>query len=112
MRIGIDIGGTKIEAVAIDADLGVIATFRGPVEGGAEGVTAGAVRAVEEICHRADGTAESVGIGVPGAIRRGVIHHARNIRISSFDLETAIAEATGLPVRVCHISELLVTGKE
>ena len=44
----------------------------------------------------------SIGIGVPGAIRRGVVRHARIIGIGSFDLETAVAEATGAPVRVCN----------
>ncbi|MEM9891335.1 MAG: ROK family protein [Actinomycetota bacterium] len=102
MRIGVDIGGTKIEAVAIDETLSVLATFRSPVRGGADEVAAGAIEAVDEVRRRAGGTAASIGIGVPGAIRSGVVHHARNIRITSFDLETVIADATGLPVRVCN----------
>ena len=102
MRIGIDIGGTKIEAVAIDADLEVLATFRGPVRPGSGGVTAGALEAVREIRDRAGGAVESIGIGIPGAIRHGVVHHARNLHIGSFDLRTAVADATDAPVRVCN----------
>lgn len=102
MRIGVDIGGTKIEAVAIDERLGVLATFRAPVRHGPEGVTDGALAAVREVCDDAGGTVESIGIGVPGAIRRGVIQHARNLGIGSLDLETAVAGATGAPVRVCN----------
>lgn len=101
-RIGVDIGGTKIEAVAIDESLGVLATFRAPVSRGPDGVTDGTLAAVREVCTGVDGRVESIGIGVPGAIRRGVIHHARNLGIESFDLETAVADATGAPVRVCN----------
>ena len=68
MRIGIDIGGTKIEAVAIDEALSVLATFRGPVRPGPEGVTAGAIEAVDEVSRSAEGRVESIGIGVPGPV--------------------------------------------
>ncbi len=102
MRIGIDIGGTKIEAVAIDDSLGVLAAFRGPVRRGPQGVTDGALEAVREVCDRAGGQVASIGIGVPGAIRRGVVHHARNLGIGSFDLESAVAAASDAPVRVCN----------
>jgi predicted NBD/HSP70 family sugar kinase len=102
MRIGIDIGGTKIEAVGIDEDLNVLAAFRGPVRPGPRGVTAGAIEAVDEVSRGADGRIESIGIGVPGAIRRGVVHHARNLNIESLDLESAVSDATGTCVRVAN----------
>ena len=102
MRIGIDIGGTKVEAVAIDEDLNVLATFRGPVRPGPKGVTAGAIEAVDEVSRRAEGRVESIGIGVPGAIRRGVVHHARNLSIESLDLKAAVSEATDAHVRVSN----------
>lgn len=102
MRIGIDIGGTKIEAVAIDDDLDVLATFRAPVRPGPKGVTAGAIEASEAVARAAGGEIESVGIGVPGAIRRGVVRNARNLCIESLDLETAVEQATGVEVRVAN----------
>ena len=102
MRIGIDIGGTKIEAVAIDEDLDVLAEFRGPVRPGPSGVTAGTIEAVDEVSRRAGGRVESIGIGVPGAIRRGVVHHARNLSIESLDLESAVAATTDACVRVSN----------
>ncbi|MEM7325125.1 MAG: ROK family protein [Actinomycetota bacterium] len=102
MRIGVDIGGTKIEAVAIDDALSILATFRAPVQGGPRGVAEGAIEAVEKVWRRAEGTPTSIGVGVPGTIRSGVVHNARNLSVHSLDLETAIADATGLPVRVCN----------
>jgi predicted NBD/HSP70 family sugar kinase len=102
MRIGIDIGGTKIEAVAIDDDSTVLATSHTPVRPGPEGITSGALDAVDELTRAVVGPVDSIGIGVPGAIRRGVVHHARNISIESLDLEAAVTAATGAPVRVTN----------
>lgn len=102
MRVGVDIGGTKIEAVAIDESLTVLATFRGPVRRGPEGVTDGALAAVREVTQGLDETVEAIGIGVPGVVRCGVVHHARNLEIGTFDLGTAVADATRTPVRVCN----------
>lgn len=101
MRIGVDVGGTKVEAVAVDGSLRVLATFRGPSRSGPEGVTVGILEAVQHLSSSV-GPVDSIGIGVPGAIRLGVVHHARNLSIRSFDLETAVAESTDTPVRVCN----------
>ena len=100
MRIGIDIGGTKIEAVTIDEELNVLATFRGPVRAGPTGVTAGALEAIEAVSRDMADQISSIGVGVPGAIQCGVVHHARNLGIESYDLRSAIAEQTNAGVRV------------
>jgi len=100
MRIGIDIGGTKIEAVAIDEELNVLAAFRQPVRPGPTSVTAGALEAIDAVSRGTADRISSIGIGVPGAIRRGVVHHARNLGIESYDLQSAVAEATNANVRV------------
>ncbi len=102
MRIGIDIGGTKIEAVAIDDDLNVIAQFRGPVQPGPAGVTGSALEALDHVSRRAAISATSIGIGIPGIVRCGVVHHARNLQLDSLDLRTAMADATGIGVRVAN----------
>jgi len=102
MRVGVDIGGTKVEAVAIDDELTVLSTFRAPVRQGSAGVTAVTIEAIDEVSRQAGCSATSIGIGAPGAVRRGVVHHARNIAIESFDLESAVAESIGTPVRVCN----------
>ncbi|MEM8620738.1 MAG: ROK family protein [Actinomycetota bacterium] len=102
MRIGIDIGGTKVEAVAIDNNVNVIGSIRKPVRPGAAGVTEGAIDALAEVCREADTRADSIGIGIPGVVRGGVVHRARNLHIDSLDLRSAVAEATGISVRVAN----------
>ncbi|MEZ5226376.1 MAG: ROK family protein [Acidimicrobiales bacterium] len=97
-----DVGGTKIEAVLVDEQLDVLATCRTPARQGPAAVTAGTVEAIEAMLPHVPGRIESIGIGVPGAIRGGVVQHARNIGIRSFDLEAAVAEATGSAVAVCN----------
>ena len=69
MRVGVDIGGTKIAAVAIDADDRVLAESRSPVRPGPDGVIAGAIGAIDDVGRIAGCPPDTVGIGVPGAIR-------------------------------------------
>ncbi|MGE3958648.1 MAG: ROK family protein [Vicinamibacterales bacterium] len=70
MRIGIDLGGTKIEAIALD-HAGVelqrqrMATPRGDYDG-----TLQAIRGLVHACESACGPADSIGIGHPGATSR------------------------------------------
>lgn len=99
MRIGIDIGGTKIEAVALSGALEVVEHFRVPVTRGPDGVVAGALAAIGRVGRSG---ATSIGIGIPGAVRGSRVEHARNLAIESLDLGGILAEATGLPVRVCN----------
>jgi fructokinase len=68
MRIGIDLGGTKIEGIALD-DTGAVrgrrrvATPRDEYEGTVEAI-AGVVEALEA----ETGSRATVGVGMPGAI--------------------------------------------
>lgn len=102
MRIGVDIGGTKVEAVAIADDLEVLASYRTGVSRGPDGVVAGALEAIGEVARKAGGRIESIGLGIPGAVRGGLVEHARNLDIESLDLGGALTEALGQDVRVCN----------
>lgn len=68
MRIGIDLGGTKIEAVALD--LSGIERFRKrvPTPAGDYQGTLNAIRELVEQAERSIGAACTVGLGAPGAI--------------------------------------------
>ncbi|WJL95007.1 ROK family protein [Microbacterium sp. ET2] len=102
MRVGLDVGGTKTEAVALDEAGGVVARVRRATAFGPDGVIASIHAAVEEVSAQAGGPATSVGIGMPGQIvpGSGIISHAVNLGVRSLDVAAVVGAALGLPVDV------------
>ncbi|MFD5601155.1 ROK family protein [Leucobacter sp. NPDC058333] len=103
LRIGMDIGGTKTEAVAIDAAGDVLATTLLPTHSGVAAVLATAQLAVEQLASAlgcAVSDFASVGVGIPGQINRdaGEVQLAYNLRIEHLALAARLGERTGLPV--------------
>jgi glucokinase len=86
-RGGIDLGGTKIQTVVVDAENKVLGEARRPTptKGGPEGVAKEMEAALREAAANADlGTRDLSGIGVgsPGDAdeKTGVVSGARNLR--------------------------------
>ncbi|MDQ1131288.1 ROK family protein [Microbacterium sp. SORGH_AS_0888] len=103
MRIGLDVGGTKTDAVAVAEDGTVAARVRRPTAWGPEGVVdtiVGAVVALGELPGLAPFV--SVGIGMPGQAVPGttVVAHALNLGIDELDVARAVGPRLALPVRV------------
>ncbi|HEY2433965.1 MAG TPA: ROK family protein [Vicinamibacterales bacterium] len=104
MRIGVDFGGTKIEAIAIDAN-GVerarrrVDTPRGDYAASLEAVAA-LVAAVEADA----GARGSVGVGIPGAVSpaTGVIKNANSTWLIGHPLHRDLSRAIGREVRVAN----------
>ena len=102
-RIGIDFGGTKIEAAALDASGAIVARLRAPNPGGYDAAVRTVAELVAEIENKA-GDCASVGVGMPGSIspRTGLIRNANSVwlngRCFGADLETAL----GRPVRLAN----------
>jgi len=96
VRIGIDLGGTKIEGIALDGDL-VLARRR--VESPRNDYDR-TVRAIVELVHLlkdetgADG---SVGIGIPGALstQTGLVKNANSVWIIGHPLHRDLREPSG-----------------
>ncbi len=95
IQIGIDVGGTKIEAAAIDANGQFLARVRSPNPGNYDG----AIRTIGELIARAEseaGAMGSIGVGTPGSIspRDGLMRNSNatflNGRAFREDLETAL----------------------
>ena len=91
MRIGVDIGGTKTEAVAIDGDNHVLHALRRPTGHGNRELlrtlfdVIGELRSAEDL---AGYTVASVGIGIPGTVdaSTGHVSNAVNVGVASVDL--------------------------
>ncbi|WP_051172399.1 ROK family protein [Microbacterium indicum] len=96
VRVGIDIGGTKVEAVALDASGAVVARDRRPTDPGPDGVVRSALASVRALAAEP----ASIGIGIPGMVEGGVVRGAVNLGIAELPLADVIAAETGAAVGV------------
>jgi len=104
MRIGIDLGGTKIEGIALDDSGRELARRRVPTPRGDYGGTVDAVAALVATIESLTGQQGTVGVGMPGVLSRvsGLVKNANSTcligRPLQDDLETALAR----PVRLAN----------
>ena len=104
-RIGIDLGGTKIEGVLLDATGKVvtrqrIATPRNDYEGTVAALV-GIVRHLETV---ENSTTATVGLGIPGSIvaSTGLVKNANSTWLNGRPLERDVSHALGRPVRCAN----------
>jgi glucokinase len=104
---GVDLGGTKIQAVVVDAGRKVLGATRlpTPTTGGPPDVLAAIADAVREAASEAGVDVEAltgVGIGSPGDVdhRAGTVTSARNLPgwAGSVDVRTALQERLGVRI--------------
>jgi glucokinase len=110
MRGGIDLGGTKIQAVVVDSDSKVLGDGRQPTpgEGGPPDVVAALAETLAEAAAAAGvevGELEGVGVGSPGAVdaEAGTVAEARNLpgwTDEPFPMASALEERLGVPVKL------------
>jgi fructokinase len=113
MRIGIDLGGTKIEGLVLDvagterARLRV-ATPQGPYEETIEAI----VRVVAEL-ERQVGAACRVGLATPGAISpaTGLIKNANSTRLNRRPLQQDLERVLGRKVRLANDANCLTVSE-
>lgn len=103
-RIGVDVGGTKIESVLLDQHCHVVDSTRIPSPQGNNAVRDGIVASVRTLLaspHIDSSAATTVGIGVPGQVDsvNGIITSAVNLGIESMALTDEVSHAlSGLRV--------------
>ena len=106
---GLDLGGTKIEAVVVDDRNNVLASARRqtPTVGGPEDVAAELLHALSEACELAGiqpAALRGVGVGSPGVVEldTGTVSSARNLPgwEGAFPLAEFLGSALGTVVRV------------
>ena len=102
MRIGVDLGGTKIEIIALDDDGAPVLRRRvlTPV-----GDYSGTIRAIAELVRSAQsqiGVFANVGIATPGALspQTGLLRNSNSVVLNGKPLDRDLADALGQPVRL------------
>jgi glucokinase len=109
IRGGIDLGGTKIQAVVVGDRGAVLGSARlpTPTTGGPPDVAAAMVDAVRQAADEAGavpGDLEGVGVGSPGAVddSAGTVATARNLPdwLEAYPLRDVLADALGTRVRL------------
>jgi fructokinase len=103
-RIGVDLGGTKIEAAAIDAAGAVQRRRRQPTPVGDYDATTAAIAALVFALEHDLGAKATVGIGIPGAISpaNGLVKNANSTWLIGRPLQTDLEAALGRPVRLAN----------
>lgn len=104
MRIGIDLGGTKIEAIALDEHGATlirkrVQTPQGDYQGTVQAIVDLVAGIEDELDERG-----SVGIGIPGAISpaTGLVKNANSTCLIGNPLHTHLSEMLGREVRIAN----------
>lgn len=105
MRIGLDIGGTKTDAVVVDERGRVACSVRLPTGFGPDAVVGSTVEAVRRLSSHSGVKVSEVtacGIGIPGSVdpANGRVDHAVNLGLETLDLGPRLAERLGRAVHI------------
>ena len=103
-RIGIDLGGTKIEGIVLESDGCIRFRERVPTPAGDYAATLDAVRNLVEDLEGQCGQACSVGVGVPGALspRNGRLRNANSTCLNGRPIDHDLSARLKRPVRIAN----------
>jgi len=104
MRIGIDVGGTKIEGIALENGSEALCRLRVPTPRDDYPGTIAAIVSVVAALERETGRSGSVGLGIPGAVSpaNGRIKNANSTWLNRRALQQDVEQALGRPVRLAN----------
>jgi fructokinase len=104
MRIGIDLGGTKIEGLVMDEAGRERVRRRVPTPKGDYRATVEAIARLVTALESESGGRASVGVGIPGALSRvsGLVKNANSTCLIGRPLQADLEAALGRPVRLAN----------
>jgi fructokinase len=113
MRIGIDLGGTKIEALGIDNSGKELVRYRVPTP---RGEYAGTIAAMIDLVRRIEretGESGTVGAGIPGTVSRltGLVKNANSTWLNGRKLREDLSDELGREVRVANDANCLAVSE-
>ena len=102
LRIGIDLGGTKIEGVALASDGSIVARRRVPTPPGDYEATVSAITETVFHLEKEAGDQGSVGLGMPGILSpaTGLVKNANSVCLNGRPLDRDLEAALGREVRI------------
>jgi len=103
LRIGIDLGGSKIEGIALAPDGRELARRRVPTPRSYEG-TLRAIQDLVAVLERETGAQGTVGMGIPGTIspRTGLVKNANSTWLMEHPLDHDLTDLLRRPVRLAN----------
>jgi fructokinase len=104
MRIGVDLGGTKIEFIALGDNGSILARNRIPAPRNRYRETLAAIKDGVEALESTLGERASVGIGIPGTISpyTGLVQGANSTWLIGNPIDRDLEESLGRPIRVAN----------
>ena len=113
MRIGIDLGGTKIEALALDEKGTELARHRVDTPRADYDATIRAIVDLAGLMEEKTGSAGSVGIGFPGSVSgiTGLVKNSNSTWLNGRPLHHDLAAAFGREVRVANDANCLAVSE-
>ena len=103
-RLGIDLGGTKIAGIVLDADGSEMCRERVPTPQGDYGLTLQAVAGLVASLEAAAGQPCSVGIGMPGSASRatGLVKNSNSVCLNGQPMHRDLEAMLGRPLRFAN----------
>ena len=113
MRIGVDVGGTKIEALAMDGNGQELARYRVDTPRGDYPGTIAAVVGLVQKLERETGETGTVGVGIPGTVERatGLVKNANSTWLNGEPFDQDLSAALGREARVANDANCFVVSE-
>lgn len=105
MLLGVDLGGTKVEAGLVDPQGHVVVSHRNPThpDKGPDGVIADVLSCIDSCLAQAGKSAVGAGVGIAGQVTAdGIVRLAPNLRWQDVPLRTRLEDALHIPVVVTN----------